>query len=168
MTTTTLSKIYEKMPVRTLAAMAVNAEAANDSAAVDRIMAAVPRRNYIAPDANFEWTKDALTTVLLGLACEWWRTTAMWQTTRCGSLMTINDSDNDESFVWNAHSQKWTRRLKVVDAVIHAICSESGLDEATIRKWLHLLPEEIHAELDDEQQTQFDDMIGRWRQSTLG
>lgn len=166
MTTAALAKIYERLPPRKLAVLAVNAAVSQDGAELDRIIAACPRKTYTCPDIAFEFTKDALTTTLLTLGLEWWRDMTLAQTARCGLLQAATAHDTDEAQKWLANCQKWTGLANTVDAAIHTICRESGLDEDAVRKWLNVA-ERSDAELTAEQRELYDEVIDRWRVSML-
>jgi len=65
------------MPPAALASLSINALAANDLAEVERIVAAVPRKRYLCPDAAYQWRSDAMQTGLLALSTECWHATSM-------------------------------------------------------------------------------------------
>lgn len=65
------------MPARVLASVVINAQAAGESEANERVMLAVPRRTYISPHVDYQRAHDALQTCLLSIGAEWWRNCAM-------------------------------------------------------------------------------------------
>lgn len=162
--TTNLAKIYEKLPPRKLAVLAVNAAMSLNSDEVDRITASVPRKTYIGPDLAFDWLKDSLSITLLSLGCEWWRTTALMQTVRGSLIQAANDSDGDRAAELVGYCNQWSRKQSVVDEVIHTICEEVGLDEPTLRKFIGICSYSGN-ELDDKQETEFEELIDQWRTS---
>lgn len=166
MTTAAITRIYEKLPPRKLAVLAVNAAVSQDGDELDRIIAACPRKTYTCPDIAFEFTKDALTTTLLTLGLEWWRDMTLAQTSRCGLMHAIAAKDSDETQKWLANCQKWTGLANTVDAAIHTICEESGVDEDAVRKWLNIA-ERTGEELNDEQFELYEEVTNRWRKSML-
>ncbi|MFM2004456.1 MAG: hypothetical protein RLZZ09_111 [Pseudomonadota bacterium] len=161
-----LNSIYRQMPPKTLAAMVLNAAVVRDEDTVNRIMAAVPRRTYSCPDIAYQWTRDALETALLTLGMEWWRNIAMQQVCTGGVLRAANEEDYDNLLEWDARHAKWRRAGAVIDAVLHTLCAECGLDEPAIRNWLNLPPKAgMEPEpFDDEQREDFEAMVKNWRQ----
>ena len=162
---TGLSRVYEKMPARALASMVINAQAAGDSDTIERVMLAIPRKTYIAPDVAYQRAHDALQTCLLSIGAEWWRNCAMKLVCTGGVMRAALDDHDGDIAHWDDVHTGWLRAGAVIDAVLHTICVEAGLDEPVIRDWLHLPPEVAAIELDAEQQSNHDAELARWRQT---
>lgn len=163
-TAAALSRIYEKMPPAALAAMVINAAVAGDDAEMNRIMAAVPRRSYTCPDAEYTLRRDNMQAGLLEWAVDYWKAVAFMMVRNTDVLLQGAAGDDVGAMMAaDASFRRWARYRRILDAALTEMCAYAGLDEPRIRAWLKVPDVFPHRELTPDEREVMEERLADWR-----
>lgn len=168
-----VTKLFDAMPPEALAALSVTAQFQKDLDTMERIRQAVPRKSYLMSDARYVGAREHLETAIFTLAVDFWRNTAYMLVCQL-KLKDALDEEMSREAIMNVidKADRYQQWRQVFSHVCHVLCSESGLDEPTIRKFVGFedgLPTELDLDsLDETDKADAEDVINAFRYAATG
>lgn len=129
-----IAKLYAGLTNKELAALTFRHLTNANAPEVARVAAAVPRKHYRGPDAEFQQLLDGTFNMAAYWAIQYWKMQTHRLAAHCTVLMAQREESREAVAAALDEYQRCESRLLALDGALLAICKTHGIDPDAVRK----------------------------------